>query len=206
VKRFINKARKGFTLIELMIVVAIIGILAAIAIPNFIRYQLKSKTAETKTVMGGIKTSNEAFRAEYDNYAAPISSDPGAVATTKTAWIVVDCGALGCSRNAPASCTSFDCIGYKPSGDVYYTYATNWQSASAGVTAEMTVSSAADLDGNAAYGSFGFCTNNKAVAGNGASSCFGIAFPAAGPGPACALAAGAPTPAGEVLDCSPGVF
>ena len=56
-----KKGKKGFTLIELMIVVAIIGILAAIAIPNFLRFQAKSKQSEAKTNLGGIFTAEIAF-------------------------------------------------------------------------------------------------------------------------------------------------
>jgi type IV pilus assembly protein PilA len=55
---------KGFTLIELMIVVAIVGVLAAIAIPNFLKYQAKSRTSEARTNLGGIFTSMVAFAAE----------------------------------------------------------------------------------------------------------------------------------------------
>ena len=58
------KGQKGFTLIELMIVVAIIGILAAIAIPNFLAYQAKSKQSEAKVSLGAIFTSVVAFQAE----------------------------------------------------------------------------------------------------------------------------------------------
>ena len=58
------KGQKGFTLIELMIVVAIIGILAAIAIPNFLQYQMKSRQSEAKTNLQAIKTSEVAFQAE----------------------------------------------------------------------------------------------------------------------------------------------
>ncbi|PIE71040.1 MAG: dolichyl-phosphate-mannose--protein mannosyltransferase [Deltaproteobacteria bacterium] len=59
---------KGFTLIELMIVVAIIGILAALAIPSFLNYQCKAKQSEAKTNLGTIRTSESAYIAEYDRY------------------------------------------------------------------------------------------------------------------------------------------
>jgi len=61
---------KGFTLIELMIVVAIIGILAAIAIPNFLKYQCKAKQSEAKTNLGSIRVAQEAYFAEFDTYHA----------------------------------------------------------------------------------------------------------------------------------------
>lgn len=66
------KNNKGFTLIELMIVVAIIGILAAIAIPNFINYQCKAKQSEAKASLGTIRTAQEAYLAEWDTYADTI--------------------------------------------------------------------------------------------------------------------------------------
>ena len=46
---FPESKEKGFTLVELMVVVAIIGLLSAVAIPNFQKYQARSKTSEAKT-------------------------------------------------------------------------------------------------------------------------------------------------------------
>ncbi|HPG26749.1 MAG TPA: prepilin-type N-terminal cleavage/methylation domain-containing protein, partial [Myxococcota bacterium] len=68
----IRKSKKGFTLIELMIVVAIIGILAAIAIPNFLRFQLKSKSSEGKVNIAAIRTAEESYLAEFGNYVAAV--------------------------------------------------------------------------------------------------------------------------------------
>jgi type IV pilus assembly protein PilA len=64
------KNKKGFTLIELMIVVAIIGILAAIAIPNFMNYQCKARQTEAKTALGTVRTLQEAYIAEYSGYGS----------------------------------------------------------------------------------------------------------------------------------------
>ncbi len=63
------KGNKGFTLIELMIVVAIIGILAAIAIPNFMTYQAKSRQSEAKVGLGGIFTTATSFFAENGTFS-----------------------------------------------------------------------------------------------------------------------------------------
>jgi type IV pilus assembly protein PilA len=62
--------KRGFTLIELMIVVAIIGILAAIAIPNFLKYQAKAKTSEALANLKGIFTSEISYFSDNNQYGS----------------------------------------------------------------------------------------------------------------------------------------
>lgn len=142
--KLIRNNQKGFTLIELMIVVAIIGILAAIAIPNFLNYQLKSKTAEAKTNLGGVKTALESYRAENDTYLTCVANPATVPAATKSAWAT---GATGWSD-----------IGFAPAGSVYYQY-----SVSGGIS-NFSATATGDLDGNGSNASF-LLTEAAALAG-----------------------------------------
>jgi type IV pilus assembly protein PilA len=65
--------KKGFTLIELMIVVAIIGILAAIAIPNFIKFQARSKQSEPKSNLKALFVAQRSYFAEKDSFSSYVS-------------------------------------------------------------------------------------------------------------------------------------
>jgi type IV pilus assembly protein PilA len=93
-----------------MIVVAIIGILAAIAIPNFLNFRLKAKAAEAKTNLGAIRTGEIAFFAEWNSY---VGNQPP-VPVANRAHVPGTKPYLGADR--------LSLVGFMPAGEVYYSY------------------------------------------------------------------------------------
>lgn len=82
------KSNKGFSLIELMIAVVIIGVLAAIAIPNYQKYQRKARQAEAKSTLAAMYTSAKSFQAEYGG----VANDLGAIGYAPEGRIIYNCG------------------------------------------------------------------------------------------------------------------
>jgi type IV pilus assembly protein PilA len=102
------KGAHGFTLIELMIVVAIIGILAAVAIPNFMTYQAKARQSEAKVSLGAIFTSATAYFGAQDTYLATTFNTLGYARTGEGRYYLwwesdsIAGSSSGCTSNSAA--------------------------------------------------------------------------------------------------------
>jgi Tfp pilus assembly protein PilE len=145
-----------------MIVVAIIGILAAIAIPQYSQYIYRSKRAEALGMLGSIKVAEETYRATRDCYAPLAPNPPGLAQPTRRAWDF----SQTVPPNRPCSDTtnrSFEDLNVRPASSLmYYTYAcvTRWNGTS-GQTEEYACSMIGDLDGDGPS-EIVYCTDNDA--------------------------------------------
>ena len=104
----------GFTLIELMIVVAIIGILASVAIPSFLKYQLTSKRAEAFVNLGALASTQKSYYAEYSQYVGVLPEPLGGTGLPP--------GKL--KRDSSSIDGAFELVGWVPEGDVFFDYDT----------------------------------------------------------------------------------
>jgi prepilin-type N-terminal cleavage/methylation domain-containing protein len=114
-----KKISGGFTLVELMIVVVILGILAAIAIITFTQYVRRAKVSEAYAMLGEIRAKQEAYKAEFSQYcdvSGGKNLDSGLYPATaptgqKMAW-------------ADLAPTQWLQLGFHPDGPVYMCYTT----------------------------------------------------------------------------------
>jgi type IV pilus assembly protein PilA len=158
------RKQEGFTLIELMIVVAIIGILAAIAIPNFLTYQMKSRQSEAKTNLQAIKTSEVSFQAERGCFigVATEVGQPAPVAGTKSnpwPWGIGTLpsapGTLWCAVAGGVYSGVFADIGFKATGNVNYYYGVDSTTVAAPGLYTTVVSCPLAIAGTSAMGAVG---------------------------------------------------
>lgn len=107
------KQQSGFTLIELMIVVVIIGVLASISMPMFQKYQLRAKASEAPRNLGAIRTNEEATYTRWQSYVTATPSPRGKAALA---------GPAGAKNMAWTSSDGFKLLGFAAQGSVYYSY------------------------------------------------------------------------------------
>jgi prepilin-type N-terminal cleavage/methylation domain-containing protein len=136
-----NRHEAGFTLVELMIVVAILGVLAAVAIPSFRNYQWKAKRSEAFTNLAGLASTQKAYFAVNDRYFGVGPAEPGTTNADVPTTI---------ARPSAAIEVAFANLGWTTEGKVFFDYDTNSGGLGAGCTCTkcFTLTAYGDIDGD----------------------------------------------------------
>jgi type IV pilus assembly protein PilE len=131
-----NHRLHGFTLIEMMIAVAIIGILATVAIPAFNNYQNRSKRSEAYANLASVVKLEKGYFGEYNAYTGVAPQPGGGLPSgNKRIW-------------TPAADAAFGTVGFRPDGAVFYDYDVNVDPAVCPASDCFTATAYGDADGN----------------------------------------------------------
>jgi type IV pilus assembly protein PilA len=149
--RIRNRAVKGFTLIELMIVVAIIGILAAVAIPAFMKYIRRSKTTEASMNVRKLYDSSVSyFEAEHaDSTGSILAKQFPTAVTTAVPGTATCCSSVGgkCApNNAYWTAATWSALNFSVDDPFYYSYA--YQSSGTDTGSKFVAGAFGDLNCN----------------------------------------------------------
>ncbi|MEM7434551.1 MAG: type IV pilin protein [Myxococcota bacterium] len=113
-----SRSNAGFTTMELLIGVVIVGILAALAVPSFKGYVYRARVSEAVTMLNEIKARQESYRAKYGQYAAVSGAGAWSTAAFNPASIP------GQNPVAWPSTANWEALGVTPPGPVRFQYAT----------------------------------------------------------------------------------
>ena len=159
----LKNIQKGFTLIELMIVIAIIGILAAIAIPAYQNYTIRSQVTEGLSLADGWKTSISEYYAQNGSFPslAGTSGGPGTIAVAGASsgkyvgTVTVAAGGAivvtytGPQANAKLSAGTNNVLALNPGTDANYDVI--WVCGTASIPAAVTISGTVGTTVSPAY-------------------------------------------------------
>jgi type IV pilus assembly protein PilA len=157
--KILRKAQRGFTLIELMIVVAIIGILAAVAIPQFIDYMKRSKRGEAELNLGAIEKS--ANRDYIENSTYPIAAQGSTPVAACCAGAGKKCAVVAADWNGVAA---WDALDFEMTKPFFFQY--DYTSAAPGNTFQANAIGDLDCDGVTVT----YTLNGSAVTGSPTST------------------------------------
>jgi type IV pilus assembly protein PilA len=170
-----SRTRGGFTLTELMITTSLIGTLAAIAIPNFMTYQARTRRSEGFTNLAGIARAYKVYHAEKGRYPdiaidglagslpAPGVGQPN---TVRMVWDTAE--------------AFFGIVGWRPDGNVFYTYEVESNCGGGACTDEtcFTLVAHGDVDGDDDLGAVMYVHPLTDAAGTPIASCNSAIRPA----------------------------
>jgi prepilin-type N-terminal cleavage/methylation domain-containing protein len=130
--------RAGFTLMELMLVVVLVGILVSVAVGSYSNFHKRAKTSEAKANLGNIRTYEESYYLAEENYlACPLhpATVPQGIAVLWGDTQVPD---------------EWEELGFEPQGRIRYSYKVE----TSGDKQSFTATANGDLDGDGTYSTF----------------------------------------------------
>lgn len=169
-----QRRQSGFTLIELMIVVAIIGVLAAVAIPAFMKYIKKAKTSEASQMLEKIASGARSYYLEEGGAANSFTPVPPQFPATVAVTPAVTCCNVPSRRCVPTSADwdqpTWIALKFAMEDPHYFRY--EFESSGTSNTAKFTARAFADLDCDGTFSTFSmrgevlFQGNDMTAAGN----------------------------------------
>lgn len=167
------RRNQGFTVLELMIAVAIIGVLASVAIPSLRVYQWKAKRSEAYTNLGALAKAQTTYYALNDLFFGVADAEPGNTLSAPN-----DVPSEN-NRESSAVDAAFGPVGWAPEGRVFYDYDVNVNGLSGGgctCSSCFTLTAYGNVDGDATGGAVMYV--RKGTQGNECKSIlFGMSAP-----------------------------